>query len=126
MPFHSFRRVFQTQISLTCGAQETICSDVTCFVLSLQTWPTTILVVSHDRQFLNTIVTDVFHMHSQRIDVYKGDYDLFVRNREDKLKNQQKEFEAQKHYRDHIQVSFLAAVMKLEIPVTHNMAVSDQ
>ena len=43
-------------------------------------------------------------MHSQRIDMYKGDYELFVRNREDKLKNQQKEFEAQKQYRDHIQV----------------------
>ena len=71
-----------------------------------QTWPTTILVVSHDRQFLNTIVTDVFHMHSQRIDMYKGDYELFVRNREDKLKSQQKEYEAQKQYRDHIQVGF--------------------
>ena len=44
-------------------------------------------------------------MHSQRIDMYKGDYELFVRNREDKLKNQQKEYEAQKQYRDHIQVS---------------------
>ena len=36
--------------------------------------------------------------------MYKGDYELFVRNREDKLKNQQKEYEAQKQYRDHIQV----------------------
>ncbi len=79
----------------------------------LQTWPTTILVVSHDRLFLNSIVTDIFHMHSQRIDMYKGDFELFVRNREDKLKSQQREFEAQKQYRDHIQVSVAQLQLQL-------------
>ncbi len=81
----------------------------------LQTWPTTILCVSHDRQFLNSIVTDIFHMHSQRIDYYKGDYELFVRNREDKLKNQQKEYEAQKQYRDHIQVKGVVHFLSIKI-----------
>ncbi|XP_037597849.1 ATP-binding cassette sub-family F member 3 [Cebus imitator] len=33
----------------------------------LQTWPSTILVVSHDRNFLNAIATDIIHLHSQRL-----------------------------------------------------------
>jgi ATP-binding cassette, subfamily F, member 3 len=37
----------------------------------LQNWPTTLLVVSHDRNFLDTVPTDIFHLHTQRIDPYK-------------------------------------------------------
>ncbi|XP_064599054.1 ATP-binding cassette sub-family F member 3-like [Liolophura sinensis] len=70
----------------------------------LQTWPTTILVVSHDRSFLDAVATDILHIHSQRIDTYRGNYEVFHKTRDEKLKNQQREFEAQKQYRDHIQV----------------------
>lgn len=37
----------------------------------LQTWPTTLLVVSHDRNFLNIVPTDIIHLHSRKLDVYK-------------------------------------------------------
>lgn len=37
----------------------------------LQTWPTTILVVSHDRNFLDTVPTDILHLHSQELEAYK-------------------------------------------------------
>lgn len=40
----------------------------------LQTWPTTLLVVSHDRNFLNTVPTDIIHLHSKKLDVYKSVY----------------------------------------------------
>jgi ATP-binding cassette subfamily F protein 3 len=70
----------------------------------LQTWPSTILVVSHDREFLNTIATDILHLHSQIIDMYRGDYEAFVKTRSERLKNQQREYEAQLEYRQHIQV----------------------
>jgi len=70
----------------------------------LQTWPTTIFVVSHDRQFLNAVSTDIIHLQSYKLDTYKGDYEAFYKTREERLKNQRKEYEAQKQYRDHIQV----------------------
>ena len=38
----------------------------------LQTYPSTILVVSHDRAFLNEVATDIVHQHSERLDYYKG------------------------------------------------------
>jgi ATP-binding cassette subfamily F protein 3 len=71
----------------------------------LQTWQTTVLVVSHDRSFLNSVCTDIIHLHSKRLDSYKGDYEHFVKTRTEKMKNQMREYEAQKQYRDHIQVS---------------------
>ena len=38
----------------------------------LQTYPSTLLVVSHDRAFLNEVATDIIHQHSERLDYYKG------------------------------------------------------
>ncbi|XP_070207876.1 ATP-binding cassette sub-family F member 3-like isoform X2 [Littorina saxatilis] len=70
----------------------------------LQDWPKTILVVSHDRQFLNAVSTDTLHLHTMRLEGYRGNYEVFHKTREEKLKNQIKEYEAQKQYRDHIQV----------------------
>ncbi|CAF1332302.1 unnamed protein product [Adineta steineri] len=70
----------------------------------LQTWKSTILVVSHDRTFLNTVATDILHLNAQKVDSYRGNYDTFVSARSERLKNQQREYEAQKEYRDHIQV----------------------
>ncbi|KAK3105053.1 hypothetical protein FSP39_016220 [Pinctada imbricata] len=70
----------------------------------LQTWKTTILVVSHDRQFLNNVATDILYLHSQIIETYRGNYEDFHKTREERLKAQQKEYEAQKEYRDHIQI----------------------
>uniref|UniRef100_A0A4W4GRI2 ATP-binding cassette sub-family F member 3 n=1 Tax=Electrophorus electricus TaxID=8005 RepID=A0A4W4GRI2_ELEEL len=70
----------------------------------LQTWQSTILVVSHDRNFLNAVATDIIHLHSQRLDSYRGDYENFIKTKEDRLKNQQREYEAQLQYREHIQV----------------------
>ncbi|XP_032446883.1 ATP-binding cassette sub-family F member 3 [Xiphophorus hellerii] len=70
----------------------------------LQTWQSTILVVSHDRNFLNAVATDIIHLHSQRLDTYRGDYENFLKTKEDRLKNQHREYEAQMQYRQHIQV----------------------
>lgn len=70
----------------------------------LQTWQSTILVVSHDRNFLNAVVTDIIHLHSQTLDSYRGDYENFIKTKEDRLKNQQREYDAQLQYRQHIQV----------------------
>ena len=37
----------------------------------LLTWASTLLVVSHDRHFLDIVPTDVLHLHSQSIDSYR-------------------------------------------------------
>ncbi|CAM6121308.1 unnamed protein product [Calypogeia fissa] len=66
-------------------------------------WPKTLIVVSHAREFLNTVVTDVLHLHGEKITTYKGDYDTFERTRDERLRNQQKAHEANERTRSHIQ-----------------------
>merc|ERR1711936_51349 len=69
----------------------------------LQTWASTLLVVSHDRSFLDEVPTDMMHLHSQRIEQYKGNYTQFITTMTERLKSQQREYEAQMDYRKHIQ-----------------------
>ncbi|KAM0942093.1 putative ABC transporter, AAA+ ATPase domain, P-loop containing nucleoside triphosphate hydrolase [Dioscorea sansibarensis] len=66
-------------------------------------WPKTFIVVSHAREFLNTVVTDILHLHNQKLIAYKGDYDTFERTREEQLRNQQKAFETSEKARAHMQ-----------------------
>nr|CAD7201239.1 unnamed protein product [Timema douglasi] len=69
----------------------------------LQNWPTTLLVVSHDRNFLDTVPTDILYLHSQRIEAYRGNYEMFEKTKTEKMKNQKREFEAQQQHRAHVQ-----------------------
>ncbi|XP_077283765.1 ATP-binding cassette sub-family F member 3 [Arctopsyche grandis] len=69
----------------------------------LQNWPTTLLVVSHDRNFLDTVPTDILHLHTQRLEPYRGNYEQFDKTKTEKHRNQQREFEAQQQHRQHVQ-----------------------
>ncbi|XP_042446932.1 ABC transporter F family member 3-like [Zingiber officinale] len=66
-------------------------------------WPKTFIVVSHAREFLNTVVTDILHLHGKQLTSYKGDYDTFERTKVEQLQNQQKAFEANEKARAHMQ-----------------------
>nr|CAI5831817.1 unnamed protein product [Callosobruchus analis] len=73
----------------------------------LQNWPTTLLVVSHDRNFLDTVPTDILHLHSQRIEAYRSVLWAITNSlrklKRRKLKNQQREYDAQMQQRQHVQ-----------------------
>lgn len=70
----------------------------------LQTYPSTVLVVSHDRAFLNEVATDIIHQHSERLDYYKGgNFDSFYATKEERRKTAKREFENQMAYRKHLQ-----------------------
>ncbi|KAK9384886.1 P-loop containing nucleoside triphosphate hydrolase protein [Lipomyces mesembrius] len=70
----------------------------------LQGYPSTVLVVSHDRAFLNEVATDIIHQHSERLDYYKSsNFDIFYATREERRKNQKREYENQMAYRKHLQ-----------------------
>ena len=69
----------------------------------LQTWRGTIIVVSHDRMFLDEVATDILHIHSRKIDTYRGNYSEYYHTMTEKLLNQQREYDSQMEYRKHIQ-----------------------
>jgi ATP-binding cassette subfamily F protein 3 len=56
------------------------------------------LIVSHDRYFLDKVVTKVFEMHASRITAYPGNYQQYVRLRQERYEQELKAWEAQKEY----------------------------
>ncbi|PVV00305.1 hypothetical protein BB560_005319 [Smittium megazygosporum] len=66
-------------------------------------WPNTLLVVSHDREFLDYVATDIIHQHSERLDTYKGNFTSYWSTIDEKRKNQRREYEAQMKLRQHLQ-----------------------
>ncbi|KAI1184979.1 P-loop containing nucleoside triphosphate hydrolase protein [Nemania serpens] len=70
----------------------------------LQTYPSTILVVSHDRSFLNEVATDIIHQHSERLDYYRGaNFESFYATKEERKKIAKKEYENNVAQRAHLQ-----------------------
>ncbi|HEL1620378.1 TPA: ABC-F family ATP-binding cassette domain-containing protein [Streptococcus suis] len=53
-----------------------------------------LLVVSHDRHFLNQIASHIWHLEEGNIQVYPGNYEAFVESRRAKREGQQEAYEA--------------------------------
>jgi ATP-binding cassette subfamily F protein 3 len=66
-------------------------------------YPGSILLVSHDREFLNTCVNRIAHVHDQTIDSYTGDYDDFERTRAERIAQQNQAFERQQEKIAHME-----------------------
>ena len=61
----------------------------------LARYPGSILLVSHDREFLNATVNRIAHVHEGVIDSYAGNYDEFERARAEKIAQQNQAFQTQ-------------------------------
>ncbi|WP_435626724.1 ABC-F family ATP-binding cassette domain-containing protein [Candidatus Ferrigenium straubiae] len=61
----------------------------------LARYPGSILLVSHDREFLNATVNRIAHVHDCVIDSYAGDYDDFERARAERIAQQNQAFQTQ-------------------------------
>lgn len=63
----------------------------------------TVVVVSHAREFLNMVCTDVIHFCEQKLTFYRGNYDHFETVRYERVTRQKQEFESQQAKISHIQ-----------------------
>jgi ATP-binding cassette subfamily F protein 3 len=61
----------------------------------LRSYPGTLLVISHDRDFLDRVVTHVAHIEQQGIKLYTGSYSDFELARAEHLANQQSAYQKQ-------------------------------
>lgn len=61
----------------------------------LQKWKKTLLVVSHDADFLNSVCSEVMHLENKKIVHYKGNYDMFRDMEKQKRKQMEKAWEKQ-------------------------------
>ena len=61
----------------------------------LRAYPGTLLLISHDRDFLDSVTTHILHLEQQRATLYTGNYSAFERVRAERLASQQSEYEKQ-------------------------------
>ena len=60
--------------------------------------PQAMLIVSHDRFFLNRVVTKVFELHAKRITSYPGNFQQYIRLRTERYEQEKREYESQKEF----------------------------
>ncbi len=76
-------------------------------VLWLEDWlkryPGTLILISHDRDFLDNVVERVLHIEHRKLNAYTGGYSDFERQRAEQLVLQQARFERQQREAAHMQ-----------------------
>jgi len=76
-------------------------------VLWLEQWllkyPGTLLLISHDREFLDNVATHTLHLHGGGAKLYTGGYTDFERQRAEQLRQQQIAHEKEQAERAHLQ-----------------------
>ena len=69
----------------------------------LKRYDGTLLVISHDREFLDNVTTHILHLHDGKAKLYVGNYTAFERQRAEHLRQQQIAFDKEQAERAHLQ-----------------------
>ncbi len=69
----------------------------------LQKYRGSLLLISHDRNFLNNLCNMIVHFECKKLNTYNGNYDTYLRTRAEQQNLQQKMLEKQENVRKHLQ-----------------------
>ncbi|RJG12972.1 ATP-binding cassette domain-containing protein [Pseudomonas cavernicola] len=69
----------------------------------LKSYPGTLLLISHDRDFLDAVVDHIAHVEQRKLTLYRGGYSAFERARAERLAQQQQAFDKQQAQRAHME-----------------------
>jgi ATP-binding cassette subfamily F protein 3 len=69
----------------------------------LKSYPGTLLIISHDRDFIDNVVERIVHLEHQKTNCYKGNYSIFERVRSERLALQQASYEKQQKRRKDVE-----------------------
>lgn len=64
----------------------------------LQNYPGAVVIVSHDKYFLNRMVTKIVELYQQQLHIYSGNYDFYETEKATRLELMQKAYENQQDY----------------------------
>ncbi|MBL7751156.1 MAG: ABC-F family ATP-binding cassette domain-containing protein, partial [Chitinophagaceae bacterium] len=64
----------------------------------LQHYQGSVVIVSHDKYFLNRMVTKIVEVYQQQLHIYAGNYDFYEREKAVRIELQQKAFENQQDF----------------------------
>ncbi|MEH6387189.1 ATP-binding cassette domain-containing protein [Pseudomonas profundi] len=69
----------------------------------LRAYQGTLVLISHDRDFLDAVVEHIVHVENKQLTLYRGGYTQFERTRAERLTQQQAAFEKQQAQREHME-----------------------
>lgn len=69
----------------------------------LKAYEGTLILISHDRDFLDAITDHILHIENQILTLYTGNYSTFETTRAERLAQQQQAFEKQQEAKAHLQ-----------------------
>ena len=69
----------------------------------LKAYEGTLVLISHDRDFLDAIVDHIIHIENAQVTLYTGNYSTFEQTRAERLAQQQQAFEKQEATKAHLQ-----------------------
>jgi ATP-binding cassette, subfamily F, member 3 len=69
----------------------------------LKRYPHTVVVISHDRDFLDEVTDHTLHLEQRKLTLYRGNYTSFARQRAEKAEILEKAAEKQQAERKHLQ-----------------------
>lgn len=69
----------------------------------LKSYPGTLILISHDRDFLDPIIDKILHIEQMTLNEYTGNYSSFERQRATKLAQQQSLYQSQQEKVSHLQ-----------------------
>jgi len=109
----------------------------------LSQWNGAIVLISHDRAFLDLTVNYIFEIHLKKINVYKGNYTEYVKQKNIRIeqyksayKNQQKQIKATERFIEKFRykntkssqvqsrIKMLKKMDKIEEPLEHNSSIN--
>jgi ATP-binding cassette subfamily F protein 3 len=69
----------------------------------LQKTPQTTLLISHDRDFIDKVITHIVDFRDRKLEMYSGNYSAFERQRAEKIAIQQATYTKQQHAKKHLE-----------------------
>jgi ATP-binding cassette subfamily F protein 3 len=69
----------------------------------LKAYQGTLILISHDRDFLDDVCTHTLHIHSQKLTLYTGNYSAFERQRSERMALEQSMYVKQQAQRAHLE-----------------------
>ena len=69
----------------------------------IKSYQGTLILISHDRDFIDAIVDEIVHVEHHKLNYYKGNYSAFERIRAERMAQQQVAYERQQKERSHMQ-----------------------
>lgn len=69
----------------------------------IKSYQGTLILISHDRDFIDAIIDEIVHVENKQLNYYKGNYTAFERIRAERMAQQQVAYERQQKEKAHIQ-----------------------